>query len=113
MAITAAQATKIDRSNRACQDASLGTAFKAAQEDIITLQNLKSGVHTVTAGEVTATKVEIDTTITLNGALVSITRSNLQLGQAKITLTGTILKIESNSSNYVLTAGDLINFIAF
>jgi hypothetical protein len=79
----------------------------------VVFNGFKMGKHTVTAAEVTATKTVINTGITIAGQIVSIVRSNLQLSGAKVTFATTNLTIESNGSTYVLTAGDVINYIVW
>ena len=73
-----------------------------------------SGVHTVTSTEAGANKVEINTGMAgATGFIVQVLRSGIVLGSAKASITAGVLKIEDNSTNYDVTAGDVISWIVF
>lgn len=105
MAISDAQASKINKMNRASQEVGLGNFIQGLQNGM--------GKYVVTAADVTATKSIINTGKTITGQIVSIMRSNLQLSGAKVTFSATNLQIETNGTTYVLTAGDVVNYIVF
>lgn len=89
---------------------SMGGGSTSAEKDFA------SGSYTVTAGDVTATYAAITTglsDLTLASCAVSIFRSGTLTGKPTLSETpaGT-LKIETNGSVYVLTAGDIVNYMA-
>lgn len=108
MALADAIVTKLNRMNRAAQDALLGTILKG-------LGGLQpnAGTHTATAGEATANEVVIDTGMT--GAtvfVVQIFRSNVNvMGDAVVTLSDGVLTIADGASTYAVTAGDVIKYV--
>lgn len=73
----------------------------------------KMGKVTASTAQATADKVEINTGITVNGAIVNIIRSNLQLSGAKVTFSTNKLIIETNGSTYDVTNGDVIYYIVW
>jgi hypothetical protein len=117
MAISDAVKGKINKMNRAAQDAVLGTAFQTAQTDIATLQTnaakLVKGTYTIVAGDQTAGFKTINTGITIAGFIVQVYRAGILLGSVKVTATTTNLKVETNGSDYGVTTGDVINYIVF
>ena len=73
-----------------------------------------SGVHTVTSGEASADKVEINTGMAgATGFIVQVLRSGIVLGSAKASITAGVLRVENNGETYVVTAGDVISWIVF
>lgn len=73
-----------------------------------------SGVHTVTSAEAGADKVEINTGMSgAAGFIVQAVRSGAVVGAPKASLAAGVLKIEDNSTNYDVTAGDVISWIVF
>jgi hypothetical protein len=116
MAISDAQASKINKMNRAAQDVTLGTAFQTAQTDIATLQGaIKSGTYTMVAGDATAGTKTIATGLgkTISGFIVQIYRSNVLVSGATTTKSSANLTVATNGSTYVVTAGDVVNYIVF
>lgn len=117
MAITDSAKAKINKMNRAAQDAEFGTAFQTAQNDIATLQTAVAGIvkgtYAVVAADQTAGYKTINTGITINGFIVQVYRAGILLGSYKVTATTTNLKVETNGTDYVLTTGDVINYIVF
>lgn len=82
-----------------------------------TLDSLASGSHLVTAGEVTATQVDIVTglaNITLANGAVSIFRAgvNVTLDAAITESAPGTITIEDGAADYVLTAADKIVWLA-
>lgn len=75
------------------------------------------GTHTVTLDEQTAGTVSITPDITggetINGAVVTILRSGIQLSGADISYSKGTLTIATNGTDYVVTTGDVINYIVF
>ena len=73
-----------------------------------------SGVHTVTTADVTANKAEINTgKADAAGFVAQVLRGGIVTGSAKASITAGVLKIETNGTTYVLTAGDVISYIVF
>ena len=73
-----------------------------------------SGTHTVTAGEANANAAVINTgKHDAVGFIFQVLRSKVDIGtDAKGSIAAGVLKIEDGST-YKLTAGDVINWIAF
>ena len=116
MAITNAVASKMNKMNKAAQDAILGTAFQTAQTDIATLQGaIKTGKYTVIAADATAGTKSIATGLgrAITGFIVQIYRSNVLISGATTTVSTANLVVATNGSTYVVTAGDVINYIVF
>ena len=73
-----------------------------------------SGVHTVTAAEASANKVEINTGMAgAAGFVVQVLRGGIVTGSAKASITAGVLRVEDNASTYVVTTGDVISWIVF
>lgn len=74
-----------------------------------------SGVHTVTAADVSAGKVDINTGMTgATGFIVQVVRSNVDIkSDAVATLADGVLTIDDGATTYVVTAGDVISWIVF
>jgi len=73
------------------------------------------GTHTVTAGEASANKSEINTgKADAVGFIVQVMRSNINLtDDAKVSMTAGVIAVEDNSSAFDVTNGDVINWIVF
>jgi LysM repeat protein len=110
MAITNSQASKINKMNKAAQDANLGTAFQTLQSKS---EKTITGKYTVVSADQTAGYKTINTGITISGFIVQVYRAGILLGSVKVTATTTNLKVETNGSDYVVTTGDVINYIVF
>lgn len=117
MAITNAVAAKINKMSKAAQDAVLGTAFQTAQTDIATLQGLavKAGTYTMVTADATAGTKAIATGLgkTISGFIVQVYRSNVLVSGATITKSSANLTVATNGSTYVVTAGDVVNYIVW
>jgi len=117
MAISDVNKTRLNRMNRAAQDAELGTAFQTAQTNITTLQTntakVVRGTYTAVAGDASAGYKTINTGVTISGFIVQVYRANILLGSYKVTATTTNLKVETNSTDFVLTTDDVINYIVW
>lgn len=115
--ITDTMKTKINKMNRAAQNALLGTAFQTAQTDIAALQGLsvKAGTYTAVAADATAGTKAIATGLgkDITGFIVQIYRSNVGVIGATVTISAANLTFATNGSTYVLTAGDVVNYIVF
>jgi hypothetical protein len=117
MAITDAVKAKLNKMNKAAQTAELGTVVQTAQNNIVALQTAVAGIvkgkYAVLAADQTAGSKTINTGITINGFIVQVYRAGILLGGYKVTATTTNLKVETNGSDYVLTTGDIINYIVY
>jgi hypothetical protein len=110
MAITAANKTKLNRMNRAAQDATLGTVVQDLQNAVA---GIVKGSYTAIAADQTAGYKTINTGITINGFIVQVYRADILLASYKVTATTTNLKVETNSTDYVMATGDVIKYIVF
>lgn len=71
------------------------------------------GSHTVTAGEQTAGTLNIATGLTSIGAqIVQIIRSGNEVNGAAISASGANIVVATNGATYVVTTGDVINWLA-
>ena len=145
-AISDAVKTKLNRMNRAAQDAELGTVVQDLQEGVaaasfseiigdrsyteenyltteesitdsldaldvaLNEMSIVRGSHIVLETE---ESVAIDTGITINGFIVQIYRSGILQADYDVSAATTILTIATNSEDYVVTTGDVINYIVW
>lgn len=148
-AISDAVKTKLNRMNRAAQDAELGTVVQDLQEGVaaasfseiigdrsyteenyltteesitdsldaldvaLNEMSIVRGSHIVLETEEAAKSVAIDTGITINGFIVQIYRSGILQADYDVSAATTILTIATNSTDYEVTAGDVINYIVW
>ena len=99
-----------------------GNFHSQAYESGTTVENLMGVVktHTVTAGEVTATKVLLDnngrTGVSTTAIIATVYRSSVALPTnftlETTTANGVISTFLKGNANYTLTAGDVIVYIA-
>ena len=97
---------KLDKMNRAAQDAELGTLLQAMP---------LSGTHTITDAEANASSVTIDTGLTaVSAGMAQIFRSG-----SVVSASASSLKVVASAENLVISQGsavvkdDVINWIAF
>ena len=145
-AISDAVKTKLNRMNRAAQDAELGTVVQGLQEGVaaasfseiigdrsyteenyltteesitdsldaldvaLNEMSIVRGSHIVLE---TAESVAIDTGITINGFIVQIYRNDILQADYDVSAATTTLTIATNSTDYEVTAGDVINYIVW
>lgn len=102
-ALTAKQIKKLNRMNRAAQDAELGSRLGS------------SGVYTATAADASASSITIPTSLSsVSGAIVQAYRSGSPLYAVKESVSGTDLVITSSASGtWTIVAGDVIAYTAF
>lgn len=148
-AISDAVKTKLNRMNRAAQDAELGTVVQDLQEGVaaasfseiigdrsyteenyltteesitdsldaldvaLNEMSIVRGSHIVLETEETAESVAIDTQITIGGFIVQIYRNGILQADYDVSAATTILTIATNSTDYEVTAGDVINYIVW
>lgn len=110
MALSTSQKTKINKMNRAAQDASLGTLVGTLEGNMIT-----PATHVITVTEANASAVVIDSGLTsISGNIVNIVRSGSTVtSDAFITTTGSALGIYPGAATYVVTGSDIINYIVW
>lgn len=117
MAITNAQRDKLNAMCAGAKDTLLGTAVQTAQTDITALQGLavKSGTYTMLSADQTAGSKAIATGLGKNitGFMVQIYRSNVLVSGATTTKSSANLTIATNGSTYVVTTGDVVNYIVW
>jgi hypothetical protein len=112
--ITASQATKINRMNRAAQDVVLGTIIRQ-------MGNIATGSHTVTGAQQNASAIVIDTTLgSSTGQIVQLYRGGSPIftsasafrvvnSAGSITISGSYI----GTSGLLISASDIVNWIAF
>lgn len=110
MAITDGVKAKLNKMNRAAQDATLGTAIQDLQTAVA---GIVKGSYTAIAADQTAGYKVINTGITITGWVVQVYRASILLASYKVTATTTNLKIETNSTDYVMGTNDVIKYIVF
>jgi hypothetical protein len=98
---------KLNKSNRAMQDASGGTLLQKIDTAFAT------GSLTVTEAQINASAISLSTGETgINGFIVQRYMSGSQVSDLKVVSSGSILDIESGSGSPLAT-GDVINWIVF
>jgi hypothetical protein len=107
MAISNDVASKLNKMNKSAQDAVLGTAFQTLQTNTA---KVVRGTYAVIAGDQTAGYKTINTGVTISGFIVQVYRAGILLSSYKVTATTTNLKVETNSTDYVISTGDVINY---
>ena len=148
-AISDAVKTKLNRMNRAAQDAELGTVVQDLQEGVaaasfseiigdrsyteenyltteesitdsldaldvaLNEMSIVRGSHIVLETEETDKSVAINTGITINGFIVQIYRNGILQADYDVSAATTSLTIATNSTDYEVTAGDVINYIVW
>lgn len=111
MAITNAQKEILNKMCISAQSVSLGTELQATQA---TVEGTETGTHVVTGAEATAETLDIVTGITaISGFIVQVYRAGILLGSYDVTATAGTLTIANNSTTYVLTENDVINYFVF
>ena len=111
MALTAAQVILLNNMCISAQNVSLGTAIQ-------TLETAEAGVargtHLVTAGEETAGTLDIVTGLAaIVGFVVQVYRADILLDSYTVTAATGTLTVADNSTTYVVTENDVINYIAY
>ena len=122
MSLTSPEADMVDEMNSAAGKAELGTEVLENQTGVAAnlaslalLQALiqGSGEYAVDSDDDTANTTAIDTGVTINGYIVQIYRSGVEVhGDAAISVATTVLTV-ADGSTYVLTDGDVINYIVW
>jgi len=107
MALSDAIVAKLNKMNRAAQDALLGTLLKGLGG-----LYLSAGTHSVTAGEETAGTLDIDTGMASATVFnVQIYRSDVMVMEdADITMVAGVLTVADGSVTYAVTENDVINY---
>lgn len=120
MAITAAQAAKINKMNRASKDASLGTAVRNAETAISATQAIvgASGSYTAVAADASNAVIAVATGLaTVNGVIGQVRRSGSPLGNMVVmsgSVAGTIIaKKDPTVTGSSIAANDVLTWIAF
>ena len=112
MAITSTQATKLNKSNRAAKDASLGTAIKNLQTYVGA-----SGSLAVTSAQASASLVVVTTGLSAVSGLFASIRSSgslKSLNAVSGSVAGTIVMAkDATVTGSAIAAGDIVTWIAF
>lgn len=107
MAITTAQKNKLNKMNRASQDVGIGTLLQKIDGPF------SSGSHTVTATEINASAIYLETGQTsITGFIVQRYMSGSQISDIKVVSTGSNLNITAGSGS-ALATGDVIYWTTF
>ncbi len=95
--------------------ASISLPYTSAEDAIAGAAVFASGQYTVTAADVTATASTIATGLlnSISAQLVQVSRSGVIMPSIYAVASGTNIVVASNSTTYVLTAGDVVNWIAY
>lgn len=108
MAISTTQQTQLNNMCISAKNAGLGDIVLSLQNAIVT------GKYTAIAADQTATTVSIPVGKTVNGFVVNIIRAGKDVTNlAALSASTTNLVVATNGANYVLTTGDVINYIVF
>lgn len=110
MTLSSATINKLNKMNRAAQDASLGTVMAGLETGAVT-----SGSYTAVTADATGSKITIAFDETgFVGHMVQGYRSGSPLSGLKVINSGSKLDITSTgSSTWIINAGDVINYIAY
>lgn len=114
MAISDTQKAALDKMCITAKDVALGTEIQRI--GVIADGNASAfgyGTHTVSSAEGTAGTCTINTSKTITGFIVQVYRSGILEGNYDVTKSTTNLTVATNGTNYVLTSGDVINYIVF
>jgi hypothetical protein len=107
MAITDAQKSALNNMCISAQNAQIGNILQ-------NVATIKTGTYTVVAADQTATTVSIPVGFTASGFIVSILRAGKDTTSlAAISASTTNLVVATNGASYVLTTGDVINYIVY
>lgn len=107
MALTDAQKQSLNNMCISAQNAQIGTILQ-------NVATIKTGKYTVVSADQTATTVSIPVGVTVNGFVVNILRAGKDVTNlAAISASTTNLVVATNSTSYVLTTGDIINYIVY
>jgi hypothetical protein len=117
MAYDDAQVAKINSMCGTAQGLALGTAIKNLETSAAALggaSGLVKGTYTVVAGDDTANTKSIATGLTaITGFIVQVYRADILMSSIKVTKSNGNLIVSDNSTTYVLTTGDVINYICW
>lgn len=78
-------------------------------------QAMAAGTYTAVAGDATANTLDIDTGLdALSSYLVQIFRSGVQINSDQaVSVSAGVITVADGASTYAITAGDVINWVAF
>ena len=108
MTLSSTTIGKLNKMNRAAQDASLGTLLSGLETGAVI-----SGSYTALTADASGSAITITTGGTgLVGHIVQGYRSGSQLSVINVVNSGSNLDITSGGT-WVITAGDIINYIVF
>jgi hypothetical protein len=113
MTISNAEKTKLNKSNRAMQDASGGTVLQNAETLVDNVgSSFASGSLTVTEAQINASAISLTTGQTgMAGFIVQRYMSGSQISDVKVVNSGSILDITAGSGSPLAT-GDVIYWVS-
>ena len=118
MAITNAIRDSLDKMCISAKNALIGTIIQGLQNSVDTLETESSseakGTYTMDGDDQTAGSTTIATGITtINAFTVQVYRSNLLVADYDVQATGGDLTVATNGTDYVVTTGDVVNYIVY
>jgi hypothetical protein len=117
MALTSTQIANLNNMCKGAYDGTLGTTLAtietSAASSATAIAKLLGGTYTADADDASAGSIAIDTGKTIAGAVVTVLRSGIAMADVAISYATTVLTIDTNSTDYVITNGDVINYVVF
>lgn len=114
MALSADQITKLNTMCPVAQGTTIGTAIGALETAATAAAGLKKGTYTVVADDDTANSKSIATGLAaIAGFIVQVYRAGVVQSSIKVTVSSGNLVVADNAATYVLTTGDVINWMAW
>ena len=111
MAITSTQLVGLNSMCKTANTYGLGTIIAALEASI---DGEVKGTHAVTADEETAGTLDIDSGLdSIEGFLVQVYRSDILLDSYDVSVSEGTLTVATNSTDYVVTEADVINYIVY
>lgn len=111
MAISDAIRDNLNKMCLSAKDALIGTIIQGLQT---TDEARAESTYTMDGDDQTAGSTTIDTGITtINGFIVQVYRSDLLVTAYDVQVSGGDLTIATNGADYVVTTGDVVNYIVY
>jgi hypothetical protein len=113
-ALTTSMVNKLNKMNRAAKDATLGTRI-AADEVIITSLSagaVVSGSYTAVTADASASAITAQTSLaSIKRVFAQTTRSGSVMADTNVAISGSKVVVTSASATYVVTVGDVVNYV--
>jgi len=111
MAISNAVKAKLNKMCIVAKEGLLGDVIQSLQTST---ESVVHGTYTAVADDQTAGTLDIDGGVaTATGFIVQVFRSDILLANYDASLVAGVLTIATNSTDYVVTTGDVINYIIY